>query len=298
MSHDESLQRRPGQRWWPRRRLFISTAVFAVAALAGCSSGDTTGKSAAPASRAASSTPATASPLPSSSGTGTTGACVTSAPKGGCGPYRYPAITHSNGQNTSVAQDVWNPIPGWSQTLHAIDPGNWYVTADMPAGNTAVVSFPDVGQQYYYTNTLADFSSIYSSFAENMNPLSGTSAEAAYDIWLNNWHNEVMIQHDIVNRGACSVLTSAGFGGSGGVPVRRWNLCKYGSELIWQLSDSREQSGSVDILAMLRWLVSHGYLPKESGLTDISYGFEICSTGGRPETFTVSRFSISARSSA
>ena len=103
-----------------------------------------------------------------------------------------------------------------------------------------------------------------------------------------------MIQHDIVNRGTCPVLATAAFGGSGGVPVQRWNLCRYGSELIWQLSGSGERSGGVNILAMLTWLVSHGYLPKESGLTDISYGFEICSTGGRPETFTVSRFSISA----
>jgi hypothetical protein len=160
----------------------------------------------------------------------------------------------------------------------------------MPAGNTAVVSFPNVGQQYYYPNTLADFSLIYSSFVEDMNPVSGTSAEAAYDIWLNDWRNEVMIQNDIVNRGACPVLTSAAFGGSGGVPVQLWSLCRYGSKLIWQLSGRGERSGRVNILAMLSWLVAHSYLPKESGLTDISYGFEICSTGGQLETFTVSRF--------
>jgi hypothetical protein len=104
------------------------------------------------------------------------------------------AITRSNGQDTTVAQDVWNSIPRVVATLRAIDPDNWYVTADMPAGNTAVVSFPDVGQQYYYPNTLAGFSSIYSSFAENTNPVSGTSAEAAYGIWLNECRNEVMIQ--------------------------------------------------------------------------------------------------------
>ena len=75
--------------------------------------------------------------------------------------------------------------------------------------------------------------------------------------------------------------------------MQHWNLCEYGSELIWQLAGSSEQSGSVDILAMLTWLASHGYLPQRSGLTDISYGFEICSTGGRPETFTLSHFSIS-----
>ena len=75
---------------------------------------------------------------------------------------------------------------------------------------------------------------------------------------------------------------------------RAGTCCKYGSELIWLLSDPSEQSGSVDILGMLNWLVNNGYLPQKSGLTAISYGFEICSTGGKPETFTVSRFSLSA----
>jgi hypothetical protein len=282
---------RPGWGLRLHRWLFISSAVFVVAALAGCDSGHPAGHAAAPAV----STPTSTSPSPSSTSTGTTGACVTSSAKGSCGPYLYRAITNSDGQNTFVGQNVWNPIPGWSQTLHATGPGNWDVTANMPAGNTAVVSFPNTGQQYYYTNTLAGFSSIYSSFTENMNPAGGTSAEAAYDIWLNNWANEVMIQHDIVNRGTCPVAATAVFGGSNGVPEQDWNLCKYGSELIWQLPGAGEQSGTVDILAMLTWLVSHGYLPHGSGLTDISYGFEICSTGGRPETFTLSRFSISAR---
>ena len=30
---------------------------------------------------------------------------------------------------------------------------------------------------------------------------------------------------------------------------------------------------------MLTWLEDNGYLPANSSLTDISYGFEICSTG-------------------
>ncbi len=55
-----------------------------------------------------------------------------------------------------------------------------------------------------------------------------------------------------------------------------------------------EQSGSVDVLAMLNWLVAHGYLPKNSGLSLIGYGWEICSTGGQNEIFQVSNFSITA----
>ena len=226
--------------------------------------------------------------------------CVTSAAKGSCGPYPYTAITGSDGSNTTVGQDVWNPVSGWSQTLYATNPGTWYVTANMPAGNTAVVSFPNTGESYN-ANLLTSFSSIYSSFSEDMNPTAGTSAEAAFDIWLNNWKDEVMIQHDMVNRGGpCGpVLATASFGGHGGVPVQNWNLCQYGSELIWQVPGNGSQygdsSGSVDILAMHTWLVNNGgYLPQGSSLTAIGYGFEICSTGGADETFQVKDFSITS----
>jgi len=282
---------RPG--WRAYSWLLVSSAVLTVAVLAGCDSSHTAGKSAPGASTAS----AAARPSTSSAGTGNTATCVTSNPKGNCGPYRYPAITQSDGQNTFVGQDVWNPIPGWSQTLHAAGPGNWSVTANMPSGNTAVVSFPNTGQQYYYENMLKDFSSIYSSFAEDMHATSGTSAWATYDIWLNDWKNEVMIQHDFANNGPCPAVATASFGGSGGVPVRNWHLCKYGSELIWKLTGGNARSSSVDILSMLTWLEDHGYLPHGSGLTDISYGFEICSTDGKPETFTLSDFSIKAAAS-
>jgi len=227
--------------------------------------------------------------------------CTTSAAKGSCGPYGYPQITGTTDDGPTVGQDVWNPIPGWQQTLRATDPGNWYVTARMPTGNTAVVSMPGSTANYgQVTNTstpLSHYSSIYSSFTETMNPTRGTSAEAAYDIWLgqgtgHDWSHEVMIQHDIVNRGTCPVSASAEFGGSGGVPVQKWNLCKYGSELIWQLADDNEQSGRVDILSMLKWLENHGYLPQSSGLWQIDYGFELCSTGGLNETFQVSSYSL------
>jgi hypothetical protein len=301
----------PRRGWCLRRWLFISLALSAIAALAGCDPGQPGGRPAASGASTAAS-PATstaASPATSATSTGITARCVTSAAKGTCGPYRYPAITYGQESDAKspgpfgflpfVGQNVWNPIPGWSQTLTTTDPGNWYATANMPTGNTSVVSFPNVGQQVSWVNNVAprlsSYRSIYSSFSENMNMTSGTDAEAAYDIWLNDWNNEVMIQHDFsALRPRCSgIASTATFGGSGGVPVQNWNLCTYGSEIIWQLAGRNEQAGSVDILAMLTWLVRHGYLPQTTGMTAISYGFEICSTGGQPETFQVSRFSIS-----
>jgi hypothetical protein len=54
-----------------------------------------------------------------------------------------------------------------------------------------------------------------------MNATSGTSAEAAYDLWFHR--PEVMIQFDTVNRSSCNwTATNIQFGGSGGVPVQDW----------------------------------------------------------------------------
>jgi hypothetical protein len=223
----------------------------------------------------------------------TAGGCVTSDAKGSCGPYKDPSIDIADGSVT-VGQDVWNPILGWSQTLHATSPGNWYVTANMPAGNISVISFPNVGYTYATDIPVSRFSAIYSSFAEEMDATPYTKAWAAYDIWLNGWKDEVLIQNDYVDHGGCNFLASATFGGSGGVPVQTWELCKWGKEIIWSLASGKEQSGAVDILAILNWLVKKGDLPERSDLTAISYGWEICSTGGEPETFTISRFTVTA----
>lgn len=233
--------------------------------------------------------------------------CTTSAAQGTCGPYdSYPYITGTT-SSTYIGNNVWNPVLGWRQTLSVISPGDWQVTANMPAGNTAVVSYPSIGANYGritdVPTQLARYSLIRSWFTEHMNATAGTSAWAAYDIWLGHgtssaWTNEVMIQHDFANNGACVTVARATFAGAGGVR-QRWHLCQYGSELIWKLGAGEqdkvsERTGVVHILAMLRWLVHHGYLPSDAGLWQVGYGWEICSTGARPETFKVSAYRLRA----
>ena len=241
-----------------------------------------------------SSAPGSSSSTGSGSGSGSGSAsCVTSSLQNSCGPYHYPQIQGAAAW-PGVTNDVWNRIDGWQQTLYANSPGNWHVVATGPAGNTAVVSYPDT-QTLYGDRPVSSFSNLYSSFSENMHAQGGTSGEAAYDIFLNDWSKEVMIMHDMHNIGTDPQLATVRFGGSHGVPLQTWNLVHNGSsELIWMLTGPAEQSGRVDILAMVNWLASHGYVPAKSKLTDIDYGFEICSTGGVPETFTVNSYSVTA----
>jgi hypothetical protein len=235
--------------------------------------------------------------------------CTTNSSKGTCGPYAYPQIEGAVA-NPWVANNVWSPIPGWQQTLNAKSPGDWQVTANLAAGNTAVVSMPGTSANYGLTTGPAPLPpKIVSSFAE-YGPGAGSknqnSYEFAYDVWLGTisnskwWVNEMMIQQDNYSTGKCpNGWTASGvqFGGSNGVRVQSWYFCKSGSELIWQLApQGGERSGSVDILAMINWLISHGYLPQDTGLTQIDYGVELRSTGGVEENFGLSNFSITTTS--
>jgi hypothetical protein len=218
---------------------------------------------------------------------------------GMCGHYDYPRFDSPTA--ATVGQDVWNPIPGWRQTLYATSPGRWHVVANMPAGNTAVVSFPNTGADYN-EKPLSSYQSIVSSFSET-SPGAGASRQNNYDtgfdLWLNHWNNEIMIQTDNYGSqsvGTCPFIARATFGGSDGVPVQHWGLCQFGSELIWQLTPGHERTGSVDILSMLTWLEDARYLPAGSTVTAFSYGFEICSTGGQNETFQLNSLSLTATS--
>jgi hypothetical protein len=225
-------------------------------------------------------------------------ACVTSDRKGNCGPYTYAQITGSSGHDTYVINNMWGAESGTTQTLTAVSPEDWnVVAAAQPPGHTGVQTYPDTQELYTRQDNTPDplsgFHSIVSSFAEAMSTEGSTSAEAAYDIWLGqnsatNYGNEVMIWNDQVNRGTCggaTVEAHASFDG------QDWTLCRYGgTELIWYL-DGNEQSGTVHILAMLTWLENHGYVPQGSGLNQIDYGFEICSTPG-PEKFSVTGYDI------
>jgi len=132
-----------------------------------------------------------------------------------------------------------------------------------------------------------------STFAENMNADPRTDAEAAYDIWLSSTSgpHEIMIWIDNANRGTGGAI-QIGTGTFGG---QKWTLLQYhGGEVIWSLN-ANEQSGTVDILAMLQHLQSRGLASSGAAISQIDFGFEICSTGGVPETFSVSNYSLTAK---
>jgi hypothetical protein len=241
-------------------------------------------------------------PTTTTSSPGQGSACVTSSNTGDCGPYTFTGISGSGGSSTFVIQDVWNAISGASQTLTSYNPGDWSVSANMPASNTAVVSYPD-SQQIYTTsedtpNPLSGYRTITSSYTESAPTNSGDDYEAAYDIWAgtgsNNGAQEIMIWVD--NHGqrpAGNVVASATIDGVG---YQIWSKGAAGSvgDPVSMVLNSNQTSGSVNILDDLNWLESNGYMPAGSGINQIDFGWEICSTGGVAQTFTMSQYGIEA----
>jgi hypothetical protein len=197
---------------------------------------------------------------------------------------------------------VWNPISGASQTLTAYSPGDWSVSANMPASNTAVVSYPDTQQIYTTTSDnpdpLSGFSSITSSYTESGPSGSGDDYEAAYDIWAgtgsNDYAQEIMIWVD--NHGQTPAGSQVASATIGGVGYQIWSTsgAKALGNPVSMVLDSNQSAGSVNILDDLNWLESNGYMPAGSGLNQIDFGWEICSTGGVAETFTLSQYGIDA----
>jgi hypothetical protein len=233
--------------------------------------------------------------------------------------YNYPADSLNTGSNIYVANNVWNPPGGFTnsacktgvatpcETLNAYNPGNWSVTANLPNEGGAVLSAPQVRTDVGFV-PISNFHSLTASSSDNLNAVSGTGAEFGYDTWSSTsgssaFSQEMMVWTDTVNRGVCGgatvVATGVPFGGSNGVPLLDWNLCVNGlnsadSEWIWYLPGAQDPSNTVDLYGMFEYMISHGHYSSATGLNQLDETFELCSTGGQFEKFTASNLAITA----
>lgn len=233
---------------------------------------------------------------------------MTSAPSGNCGPYSYPLITNSNGYDTYVGNNCWAD-PSCAQAVSANSPGDWQVVSAEPAGNTGVRTYPDVQQLMnnwsgdstwsgFSDTPVSGLSGLSSSYAETMPHNAGTDSQFAWDIWMSSdsgYPGEVMVWTDNVNRGDGGA-TQVGTATIGG---QAWTAYEYGSgEFIWSLGApgtfAQQPSGTVDLLALMKWMQANGFMAPGAAIGQIDAGWEICSTGGVPETFTVSSYSLTA----
>jgi hypothetical protein len=233
------------------------------------------------------------------------------------GPASGQAPGFAAGQQSSqnflgVNQDPWTGGQG-PQVLSASSFQHWSVTAtDTDPSNAPgeVLTYPDASFNYYQTNTVAsgykappanydltNITSLSSDFTESMPQVKGLDAEAAYDMWLNEWQTEIMVwvetspgkDRNLADSGDTKVGTYT-YGG------QNFSLWRNGSGITGFyvfLLDHNETSGTVNLKAMLETVVSLGYIPATSPLTQIPFGWEVSDTGGKPVTFSMSRFDVS-----
>jgi hypothetical protein len=223
----------------------------------------------------------------------------------------FAAAQQSSPNKLGVNQDPWTGGQG-PQVLNASSFQNWSVTAtDTDPSNAPgeVLTYPDASFNYYQLDTAAsgytapppqydlnNITSLTSDFTESMPQNSDLNAEAAYDLWLNNWKTEVMVWVDTSpakdRNLAVDGMTQVGTYTYGGQNFSLWRSGSGITGFYVFLLDHNETSGTVDLKAMLQTMVSLGFIPATSPLTQIPFGWEISDTGGKPVTFSMSRFEV------
>lgn len=183
-----------------------------------------------------------------------------------------------------VNNNMWNSAAG-PQTIYVCSARSFYAVSNQPE-TTAVKTYPSVARNFDNPK-VSSFSTITSSFGESI-PAQG-NWDAAYDIWTNNWNDEIMIWNNEHNQGQIPP--------SGSIPVtidgQGFHAWQDGSDYVGVYMDTFETSGSVNILDVFKWLQAKGWMSATATLTAIGYGVEISETPG-PETFQITNFSLTA----
>ena len=191
----------------------------------------------------------------------------------------------------------------WSVTVTDTDP------AGVPG---EVLTYPDASFNYYMIATAAsgykappaqyqlnNITSLTSDFTESMPQLSDLDAEAAYDLWLNDWKTEIMVWVDTApGKGrnlAADGMTKVGTYTYDGQNFALWRRGSGITGFYVFLLDHNETFGTVNLKAMLETVVSLGYIPATSPLTQIPFGWEVSDTGGKAVTLSLSRFTVSLK---
>lgn len=186
-----------------------------------------------------------------------------------------------------VNNNMWNSEAG-PQDIYVCTASNFYAVSNQPnlaSDPGSVKTYPSVARNFD-NPTISSFHAITSTFGESI-PAAG-NWDAAYDIWTDDWNNEIMIWNQERNQGQVppSGSVAATIDGQG---FHAWRDGTY----VGIYMNTFESAGSVNILDVFKWLESKGWMKASDTLTAIGYGVEISVTPG-PETFHVTSFSLTA----
>ncbi|MGN6752371.1 MAG: GH12 family glycosyl hydrolase domain-containing protein [Intrasporangium sp.] len=194
-----------------------------------------------------------------------------------------------------VHNNLWNAAkyPGTTGSTEVCSYHSWNHTAyaSNASGTGEVKTYPNVHKDYS-GRTINSFTQLTSTFAQ-VSPNSGIY-NVAYDMWLNGVPNdEVMVWTENHKQyPAGSKFTTVTISGVS------WDVyATSGNGYIAFVPSGGKvlTSGTVDLKAMLQWLVAQGRLPATSTVDQVGYGVEVVDTGGSKATWNFTDFSITDR---
>jgi hypothetical protein len=281
------------------------------------SSTPTTAPTTAPTTTAPTRAPTSSAPTsaPTSTTTAPTSAPTSSAPTSAPTSTAPPATScqdanavyiwntwNSGGLGAYYADADWWAANGYNfaQKTVICSYHSWYVqaTADNSTGDGAVKAYPNVHRDYHNWSTgaepaISSFKTITSRFA-HQSPGVGIY-NVAYDVWLNgvadSGSTEVMIWTDNhLQVPAGSKVAQVSLSG------QTWDVWASGSNHYLAFVPANKatlSSGTLDLLAFFKYLMSSGRLPSTSTLGQVDYGVEIVSTDAEPARWDFTDFDVS-----
>jgi hypothetical protein len=247
--------------------------------------------------------------------TGSSGAAsttTTTEPSGGTctNPTWHSSRTQQSENTDGGAESWWVNNDAWSgshgpQKIYACSAASWYAVSNQPNNQGQVETYPDTeydvgGRESLNTKPLSHFTRIKSKFSEAFPTAGGW--DAAYDLWLNNYSQEIMIWNQWAGANGYGATLAKEGGIQANIHGVPYWFYKNGGELMF-FRKTQVASGSVDILAALNWLVSNpkydGRLVKASSVpTQLEYGVEVSytHTDGGNETFPMNGVTFEVRS--
>lgn len=195
--------------------------------------------------------------------------------------------------------NVWGPVAGETLVAKVHSARQWELTSNIPGTNQEVTCYPSIGYYGGETPAFTSFSYFIGGWDDYMDTGPNLIGECTFDTFVNNTLtnpqggliNEVMMQFDFRNRftGGTFMAHNVPFGGYmvNGVyiPLTYWNIAYDSTAVFFLLSDGASNTislprGAIDYLAMIKYLITNGWLAAGTTLQGFSIGFEICGTNG------------------
>jgi Glycosyl hydrolase family 12 len=191
-----------------------------------------------------------------------------------------------------VRNNEWN-CPCGPQEIWADSGTHWGIHSDQAKGNTAVLSGPD--DQVLEYKSISRLPKLVATY--NLSQPTKGDFEADYDIWIQDngqtedWSNDTEVMVWVDNHGqrpAGNVVTH------GRIYGKRFTLWSTGgkdqSNVTYSLVFANSHKGVTHLAAIFTWLTRHGWISPNAADLDVEFGWEICSTNGVYENFTMNSY--------